>query len=659
MRGVMMRQAARAGALSGALIAATALLVGPAVAQADIGLVVESVSGRDVTLGMTVPQPQDAFPVDAPTSASVSVGDTTAPAQVEVLRHEIGPQQVVVLVTDASGSMAGAPIRAARAAAASYLAALPAEVQTGLVTFADEVSTVAAPQEDRATILQALSEVRPTGDTRLYDAVGTAAALIPTGSEGRLLVLSDGADTSSAASLRDAVLAAESAGVPVDLVLLSPTPAEQAIAERMASQTGGTVTTAASADELVEAFEQAATVFATQLRITTTIPDGTDAAGATATVTVTMGEEALEQSVVLPSVASLAGPSAEPDDVTSMPTAAPEPTSPTLALPPAPAASPWMAAVLGLLVAVAIVLAGVWFVMRQRRRERRARIEQVLAYAKEPVRSVAGFASTAREGGGSTSLGRRLAESGYGRRVQSRLSAAEFDLSPATWIAVEVGVALVMMVLLGMLTRSVLLVLAVPVLVVLGFESYLRSRVRRRQRAFGDELPDFLLLLSSALRAGLSFTQALDSAAREHRGEVGRQIRRVLAETQVGARLDDALLACADRMGNDDLRWAVTALSVQREVGGNLSSILDGAASTIKGRHALAREVRTLSAEGRLSAYVLIALPLGVFGFLLVFRREYVSMLWTDPLGLAMLVVLVVLMVIGWLWMRGIVRIRV
>jgi len=94
-------------------------------------------------------------------------------------------------------------------------------------------------------------------------------------------------------------------------------------------------------------------------------------------------------------------------------------------------------------------------------------------------------------------------------------------------------------------------------------------------------------------------------------------------------------------------------------VGGNLSVILDTAATTIKGRHALSREVRALSAEGRLSAYVLLALPVGVFAFLLVFRREYVSQLWTHPLGIAMLSALVILMVLGWLWMRAVVRIRV
>jgi tight adherence protein B len=188
---------------------------------------------------------------------------------------------------------------------------------------------------------------------------------------------------------------------------------------------------------------------------------------------------------------------------------------------------------------------------------------------------------------------------------------------------------------------------------------WLRSRAERRRKAFSNELPDFLLLLASGLRAGLSFTSALDSAAAEGPGEVGRQMRRALGEVQLGAQLDEALTACAERMDNEDLRWTVTALSIQREVGGNLSTILEAAAESIKARYALRREVATLSAEGKLSAYVLVALPLGIFAFLALFRRDYIATLWSTPMGLVMLVAIAVLILVGWVWMRSIVRIKV
>jgi tight adherence protein B len=228
------------------------------------------------------------------------------------------------------------------------------------------------------------------------------------------------------------------------------------------------------------------------------------------------------------------------------------------------------------------------------------------------------------------------------------------------WLLVRLGVGLVIFILAMFLVGSFLLSLLIAVAAGwLLTRMWLGSRVSKRQKAFADELPDFLLLLASGLRAGLSFTSALDSAAEEGKGEVARQMRRALGEVQLGAQLDDALNDCAERMDSEDLRWTVTALSIQREVGGNLSTILESAADTIKQRFALRREVATLSAEGRLSAYILIALPLGVLAFLTLFRRDYIAALWQSTIGLVMLGTIVVLIFAGWMWMRAIVRIKV
>ena len=188
---------------------------------------------------------------------------------------------------------------------------------------------------------------------------------------------------------------------------------------------------------------------------------------------------------------------------------------------------------------------------------------------------------------------------------------------------------------------------------------WLSSRSHRRQRAFAEELPDFLMLMASSLRAGLSFNLAMETSSAEGRGEVGRQMRRVLREVQVGASLDDALIECAERMDSEDMRWVVTALGIQREVGGNLSTILDSVAATIKGRFDLQREVRTLSAEGRLSAIVIALLPFGFFGFMFLFRRQYIEGMWQTPLGLALLAAAASLLVIGIVWIRSVVRIKV
>jgi tight adherence protein B len=136
-------------------------------------------------------------------------------------------------------------------------------------------------------------------------------------------------------------------------------------------------------------------------------------------------------------------------------------------------------------------------------------------------------------------------------------------------------------------------------------------------------------------------------------------MRRALGEVQMGSTVDSALMRVAERVDSEDLRWTVSALAIQREVGGNLSRILETASATVKSRAELTREVRTLSAEGRLSAGILVALPIGMFGFLALTRREYVQVFWTTGAGIMMLVVITLLITGGWLWMRRVVRIEV
>lgn len=616
----------------------------PAAAQEPGGLRVSSVDGRAVSFEMALP-PEVVIDATTELKGVVEIDGRVVPATVTAPVLADQAPRAVVLVLDASGSMAGASMASARRAARAYLADLPGDVQAGLVTFADRVSVLAAPGADHAEMASVLADVTPDGETSLFDGVAAAVDVLPPGAEGRLVVLTDGQDTVSALSLAQAVRSAADADVVVDVILLDPSDADRQVASALA--VGGSVTTARTAADLVRHFEQAAAQWAPFVRVRAVVPVDLDASGAAAVVTVSAGGVVIEESTILPLAVSLSVRDAQ---------------SPTQgAVPAAPAGQPSLApALIGAGAGIALVLLAVWAVVSVRAgRMRRDRIAQVLAYSSGPGGVTPGAADPAFAPMWSR-LSRQYALSAGGRRLDARLAAAEIPLSPTMWRVLEGSALVPLMLALWLLVGQIWLALLLTlVLVPLIFGSILRVRVSRRQRAFSDELPEFLLLLSSALRAGLSFSQSLESAANQHRGQVGRQIRRALAEAQLSSRLDDALLSCADRMGNDDLKWTVTALSVQREVGGNLSSILDSAAATIKGRHALAREVRTLSAEGRLSAYVLIALPLGVLAFLVLFRREYVSQLWSHPLGIAMMVALVILLVVGWVWMRAIVRIRV
>jgi tight adherence protein B len=242
-------------------------------------------------------------------------------------------------------------------------------------------------------------------------------------------------------------------------------------------------------------------------------------------------------------------------------------------------------------------------------------------------------------------------------RLTEELDDAGIRVPPTTWIALWAASAVLGGILFGALRWWLLL----PGIAVGAFIPWyvVRARIAANQRRFESELPDFLSLVASGLRSGLSFGQAVGGAAVSGSDSLARQMRRVTAEVSVGVDLAEALDHVAERMDSKDLRWTVQALRVQGEVGGSLSRILDIAAKAVRQRSQLHREVRTLSAEGRLSAIILMILPVAIFIFFLIIRPDYIAVLWTSTVGWLLLGVLFVLLALGALWMRRIVEIRV
>jgi tight adherence protein B len=154
--------------------------------------------------------------------------------------------------------------------------------------------------------------------------------------------------------------------------------------------------------------------------------------------------------------------------------------------------------------------------------------------------------------------------------------------------------------------------------------------------------------------------QAFDAVSRElPPGPLTTEFGRVIAETRIGADISDALERVADRIGNEDLAWAVMAVRIQRDTGGNLAEILLTTVETLRERARLRGHVRALSAEGRLSAYILIGLPIVTGVWMYLTRREYLSVLWTTSTGLMLLVGAVVLVIVGSFWMSRWVRVEV
>jgi tight adherence protein B len=212
--------------------------------------------------------------------------------------------------------------------------------------------------------------------------------------------------------------------------------------------------------------------------------------------------------------------------------------------------------------------------------------------------------------------------------------------------------------LLGVLIGNILLGLVLAIAVPVVSRWVIGQRITKRQNLFADQLQDSLLLIASSLRAGHSLPQALASLAEEAESPTAEEFARVVNETRVGRDLGDALEVTAERMESEDFTWVTQAIEINREVGGNLAEVLDRVAGTIRQRNDIRRQVTTLSAEGRLSAIILMLLPFGVGGFLLVTNPSYLAPLVQTPIGYLMLIIGAIMLVVGGLWLRKTVEVK-
>ncbi|MDV2977141.1 type II secretion system F family protein [Pseudarthrobacter oxydans] len=231
-----------------------------------------------------------------------------------------------------------------------------------------------------------------------------------------------------------------------------------------------------------------------------------------------------------------------------------------------------------------------------------------------------------------------------------RLSQAEFFLL----VGIGAGVGM----LVGTVTVGPLVGLLLALLAPMAGKLVLGFLAGKRRATFDGQLGDTLQLLSGGLRAGHSILRAIDAAAAESQKPTSEEMRRVITETSLGRDLLAALNDTADRMKNEDFVWISQAIQINREVGGNLADVLDQVNETIRERAEIKGHIKALAAEGKFSAYILIAMPFGIVAMLLAVSPNYMNSMFTHPLGWAMIGASFVLMTIGALWMRKIIDLK-
>jgi tight adherence protein B len=245
-------------------------------------------------------------------------------------------------------------------------------------------------------------------------------------------------------------------------------------------------------------------------------------------------------------------------------------------------------------------------------------------------------------------------------RIAQRLEGGGSQWRPAEWLlfhaAVFIGVSVLGLLIGG---GNLIIGLVFMILGALVPWMYLGFKRKRRKKAFERLLPDTLQLMAGSLAAGLSLAQSVDTIVRDGAEPVAGEFRKVLIETRLGLSLETALQGVADRFQSKDFEWVVMAINIQRQVGGNLAELLKTVAATMREREYIRRQVAALAAEGKLSAMVLGGLPPAFMVYLLLANRGYVMVLFTRPMGIAMLIGGAFWLGVGVFWMSRLVKVEV
>ncbi|MGK2949471.1 MAG: type II secretion system F family protein [Acidimicrobiales bacterium] len=243
--------------------------------------------------------------------------------------------------------------------------------------------------------------------------------------------------------------------------------------------------------------------------------------------------------------------------------------------------------------------------------------------------------------------------------VERQLRAADVPVRPAEMILSHLAATVLMPIAVLLFTRSAPMAIGTFFVVLGGGPFLLRSMVKRRRKKFEAQLPDALTSLSGSLRAGRSVGQAMEAISREVPDPMGRELRKVVAEVRLGRTLQATLNDAAERVGSDDFRWAVLAMQIQAEVGGNLAELLDQVAGTMRERSRMRGEVKALTAEGRASAMMLVIMVPALGLVMAVMNPTYMAPLFSTSTGRIMLGVCLVMIGGGYAWMNSMVKIDV
>ncbi len=548
----------------------------------------------------------------------------------------------VSLLIDRSQSMKGGALTDATAAALAFVRAKAPGDRVQVIAFGSKAVVMTgftASPVDAQQALRSLS-VDPKQGTALYDAIDLGSrSLNDEVSPGRvLIVLTDGRDVSSADSLADAVASARHAGVVVYPVAIESPGFSATALRNLAESTGGSYHSASSSTTLPAVYAGIASELARTWRVsylTAARP----------------GDQVRLQARVPGSGSASATVGLSGSLYTSVP------ARPSRLLPSVLYEGPGtllvaLAVALLVLLAAGFFLAsreGMWLtrrlqphiagvakdVKRRRRDEKMAGVRRLLRATEETFGHLRQWRAVAR-----------------------LLERADLPLKPAEFLYMAVGAGVLLAFFAGLTAGgafTVFIGLVVGASLPFAFVQFMAAK---RLRAFENQLPDLLITIAASLKAGHSFRQGIQSVVEEGAQPAAKEFKRVLTETRLGRPMDDALNEMSERVGSKNLEFVMSAVTIQRQVGGSLAGLFDMVAEAVRQRQQFSRKIRGLTAMGRMSAYVLVGLPFFVALALTLLNREYMSPLYTTSTGHKLIAIGIGMMAFGSVVLKKIVSFK-
>jgi tight adherence protein B len=545
-----------------------------------------------------------------------------------------------VLAIDRSQSMKGKPLAQAVAAARAFVAARPAGDRIAVTSFATSAKFLTTFSPDSSDALSALSAIKvdPNQGTTLYDDVVLAShkqAHVPFA--GRVtIIVTDGNETRSKASLEDAIAAARAARTAVYVIAIESPQFNPAPLQEIATQTGGRYFGTHSSAGIAAVYSAISKELARTWRV-----EYVTAARPGDRINVSA-------SVVNQGTAS---------DTTTVPGPPPTDAAPSKIVPKGaygPTGPLGIAAVVAFLILLATLftfagLRGSWVRSRISVHVGETRVTSKAARKEKRVAALGNVF--------------RMTEKLFGKlavwhRVSKMLERADVPLRTVEFFWIEVASVLVAFVIGTLIGAALPLVLVLVVIAGSIPYAIVWMKMRKRLRAFEDQLPDMLITIAASLKAGHSFKQGLQAVVDEGHPPANAEVKRVLMNASLGRPMDDALAEMADRVGSANFEFAITAVTIQRQVGGSLASLFDMVADTVRQRQQFARKIRALTAMGRMSAYTLIAVPFFIAGAVTVLNRSYMRPLYFTTPGRFLCALGLVMMGLGSLVLKKIVSFR-